>query len=132
MLIGKQLCNKFALSDFYFSAYQSKNIQVNQINMKKNFRIKYQEFQCSAGTKEVKYMAACRSMDKDKDMFSGEGISVDRVCSFMSVGRRSVFFSLHKCDCAARSTRWWLKQVDVQLYAPILLTAARADLVTTF
>ena len=48
-------------------------------------------------------MAACRSIDKD--MFSGEVISVDRVCSFMSVGRRSVFFfSLHKCECAARST----------------------------
>ena len=37
----------------------------------------------SVGTKEVNYMAACRSIDKD--MFSGEVISVDRVCSFMSV-----------------------------------------------
>ena len=44
----------------------------------------------SVGTKEVNYMAACRSIDKD--MFSCEVISVDRVCSFMSVGRRSVFF----------------------------------------
>ena len=56
----------------------------------------------SVGTKEVNYMAACRSIDKD--MLSGEVISVDRVCSFMSVGRRSVFISLHKCECAARST----------------------------
>ena len=38
-------------------------------------------------------MAACRSIDKD--MFSGEVISVDRVCSFISVGRRSVFISLY-------------------------------------
>ena len=44
----------------------------------------------SVGTKEVNYMAACRSIDKD--MFSGEVISVDRVCSFMSVGRRSFLF----------------------------------------
>ena len=68
----------------------------------------------SVGTKEVNYMAACRSIDKD--MFSGEVLSVDRVCSFKSVGR-SVFISLHKCECAARSTSWWL----------ILLTAAQAD-----
>ena len=38
-------------------------------------------------------MAACRSIDKD--IFSGEVISVDRVCSFISVGRRSVFISLY-------------------------------------
>ena len=38
-------------------------------------------------------MAACRSIDKD--MFSGEVISVDRVCSFISVGRKSVFISLY-------------------------------------
>ena len=38
-------------------------------------------------------MAACRSIDED--MFSGEVLSVDRVCSFISVGRRSVFISLH-------------------------------------
>ena len=31
----------------------------------------------------MNYMAACRSIDKD--MFSGEVISVDRVCSCMSV-----------------------------------------------
>ena len=42
----------------------------------------------SVGTKEVNYKAACRSINKD--MFSGEVISVDRVCNFMSVGR-SVF-----------------------------------------
>ena len=47
--------------------------------------------QLSVGTKEVNYMAACRSIDKY--MFSGEVISVDRVCSFMNVGRRSVFIS---------------------------------------
>ena len=45
-------------------------------------------------------MAAYRSINKD--MFSGEVLSVDRVCSFISVGRRSVFISLHKCECAAR------------------------------
>ena len=28
-------------------------------------------------------------------MFSGEVLSVDRVCSFISVGRRSVFISLY-------------------------------------
>ena len=50
----------------------------------------------SVGTKEVNYMAACRLIDKD--MFSGEVISVDRVCSFISVGRRYVFTSLHKCE----------------------------------
>ena len=66
----------------------------------------------SVGTQEVNYMAACRSINKN--MFSGEVISVDRVCSFISVGKRSVFISLHKCECAAR---WWL----------ILLTAAQAD-----
>ena len=38
-------------------------------------------------------MAACRSIDKD--MFSGEVISVDRICSFISVGRRSVFILLY-------------------------------------
>ena len=37
-------------------------------------------------------MAACRSIDKD--MFSCEVISVDRVCSFMSVGRRFVFINV--------------------------------------
>ena len=37
----------------------------------------------SVGTKEVNYMAACRLIDKD--MFSCEVTSVDRVCSFMSV-----------------------------------------------
>ena len=54
-------------------------------------------------------MAACRSIDKD--MFSGEVISVDRVCSFISVGRRSVFISLYinasvllEC-CTGRSLR---------------------------
>ena len=52
----------------------------------------------SVGTKEVNYMAACRSIDKD--MFSGEAILVDRVCSFMSL----FFPSLHKCECATRST----------------------------
>ena len=46
MLIDKQLCNKRALSDFYFSVYQSKNIQMNQIHIKKNFRIKYHDFHC--------------------------------------------------------------------------------------
>ena len=35
-------------------------------------------------------MAACSLIDKD--MFSGEVIFVGRVYSFMSVGRRSVFF----------------------------------------
>ena len=48
MLIGKQLCNKRALSDFYFSVYQSKNIQVNQIHIKKNFRIKFHDFHCKS------------------------------------------------------------------------------------
>ena len=62
-------------------------------------------------------MAACRLIDMD--MFSGEVISVDRVCSFMSVGRRSVFSSLHKCECAARSTWWWLKQSYLLLHGQI-------------
>ena len=46
MLIGKQLCNKRALSNFYFSVYQSTNVQVNQIHIKNNFRMKYHDFHC--------------------------------------------------------------------------------------
>ena len=79
---GRGACVSIVLK-FYWS-----NFILVKMLPSKHGGVAYMQLSCidSVGTQEVSYMAAC---SLDKDMFSGEVISVDRVCSFMSVGIKS-------------------------------------------